>query len=107
MKPDLISVAPLMPKHMDEIAQDFIIHKLPPAGAERDAMLAKLGPNLRFLQTTGFRSGGDAQAAAGAASAAAATVRSTAPVPRIAFPMPMGLFYLARPLTQQPIFPRT
>jgi lactate dehydrogenase-like 2-hydroxyacid dehydrogenase len=53
MKPDLISVAPLMQKHMDEIAQDFTIHKLPPAGSERDTLLAKLGPNLRFLQTTG------------------------------------------------------
>jgi lactate dehydrogenase-like 2-hydroxyacid dehydrogenase len=60
MKPDLISVAPLMPKHMDEIAQDFTIHKLPAGGAERDALLAKLGPNLRFLQTTGFH-GADAK----------------------------------------------
>jgi lactate dehydrogenase-like 2-hydroxyacid dehydrogenase len=59
MKPDLISVAPLMPKHMEQIAEDFTIHKLPLAGTERDALLAKLGPNLRFLQTTGFH-GADA-----------------------------------------------
>ena len=60
MKPDLISMAPLMQKHMDQIAEDFTIHKLPPAGAERDALLAKLGPNLRFLQTTGSH-GADAK----------------------------------------------
>lgn len=60
MKPDLISVAPLMQKHMDQIAEDFTIHKLPPPGAERDALLAKVGPNLRFLQTTGFH-GADAK----------------------------------------------
>ncbi|HEX2115943.1 MAG TPA: 2-hydroxyacid dehydrogenase, partial [Alphaproteobacteria bacterium] len=59
MKPDLISVAPLMAKHMDEIAQDFTIHKLPPAGPERTALLSKVGPNVRFLQTTGFH-GADA-----------------------------------------------
>ena len=60
MKPDLISMAPLMQKHMDQIAEDFTIHKLPAAGAERDALLAKLGPNLRFLQTTGSH-GADAK----------------------------------------------
>jgi hydroxypyruvate reductase len=60
MKPDLISVAPLMQKHMDEIAQDFTIHKMPPAGPERDALLAKVGPTLRYLQTTGFH-GADAK----------------------------------------------
>ena len=60
MKPNLISMAPLMQKHMDKIAEDFTIHKLPPAGAERDALLAKLGPNLRFLQTTGHH-GADAK----------------------------------------------
>jgi lactate dehydrogenase-like 2-hydroxyacid dehydrogenase len=59
MKPDLISVAPLMQKHMDQIAEDFTIHKLPPAGPERDALLAKVGPELRYLQTTGFH-GADA-----------------------------------------------
>jgi lactate dehydrogenase-like 2-hydroxyacid dehydrogenase len=60
MKPDLISVAPLMQKHMDQIAEDFTIHKLPPAGGERDALLAKVGPGLRYLQTTGFH-GADAK----------------------------------------------
>jgi lactate dehydrogenase-like 2-hydroxyacid dehydrogenase len=58
MKPDLISVAPLMPKHMAEIEQDFTIHKLPPA-AERGAFLSKLADKVRFLQTTGFH-GADA-----------------------------------------------
>jgi lactate dehydrogenase-like 2-hydroxyacid dehydrogenase len=58
MKPDLISVAPLMPKHMAEIEQDFTIHKLP-APAERTAFLSKLADKVRFLQTTGFH-GADA-----------------------------------------------
>lgn len=58
MKPDLISVAPLMPKHMSELEQDFTIHKLPPP-AERPALLAKLADKVRFLQTTGFH-GADA-----------------------------------------------
>jgi lactate dehydrogenase-like 2-hydroxyacid dehydrogenase len=60
MKPDLISVAPLMQKHMDQLAEDFTIHKLPPAGPERDALLQKIGPSCRFLQTTGSH-GADAK----------------------------------------------
>lgn len=52
MKPDLISVAPLLAKQMGDLEQDFTIHKLPPA-AERAAFLAKL-QNCRFMQTTGF-----------------------------------------------------
>jgi hydroxypyruvate reductase len=58
MKPDLISVAPLLPKQMAEIEQDFTVHKLPP-GAERPAFLGKLADKVRFLQTTGFH-GADA-----------------------------------------------
>src|SRR5688572_18135982 len=58
MKPDLISVAPLMQKHMDELHQDFTVHKLPPV-QERAAFLAKLADKVRFLQTTGFH-GADA-----------------------------------------------
>ncbi|HEX6980189.1 MAG TPA: 2-hydroxyacid dehydrogenase [Alphaproteobacteria bacterium] len=53
MKPDLISVAPLLPKQMAELEQDFTIHKLPPV-PERPAFLAKLADRVRFLQTTGF-----------------------------------------------------
>jgi lactate dehydrogenase-like 2-hydroxyacid dehydrogenase len=58
MKPDLISVAPLMPKHMAEIEQDFTIHKLTEP-AQRAAFLSKLADKVRFLQTTGFH-GADA-----------------------------------------------
>jgi hydroxypyruvate reductase len=57
MKPDLISVAPLLAKQMAQLEQDFTIHKLPPP-AERGPFLAKL-QSCRFMQTTGFH-GADA-----------------------------------------------
>lgn len=53
MKPDLISVAPLLPRQMKELESDFTIHPLP-APAERPAFLAKLADRVRFVQTTGF-----------------------------------------------------
>lgn len=53
MKPDLISVAPLLPRQMKELESDFTIHALP-GPAERPAFLAKLADRVRFLQTTGF-----------------------------------------------------
>lgn len=53
MKPDLISVAPLLPRQMKELESDFTIHALP-APVERPAFLAKLADRVRFLQTTGF-----------------------------------------------------
>lgn len=58
MKPDLISVAPLLAKQMADLEQDFTVHKLPPP-PERQAFLAKLADRVRFVQTTGFH-GADA-----------------------------------------------
>jgi lactate dehydrogenase-like 2-hydroxyacid dehydrogenase len=54
MKPDLISVAPLMPVAMARLEERFTIRKLPAAAAEQPAFLAGLAEHARFLQTTGF-----------------------------------------------------
>ena len=54
MKPDLISIAPLLPAQMARLAERFTIHALPAADPERGAMLARLADKVRFLQTTGF-----------------------------------------------------
>jgi hydroxypyruvate reductase len=58
MKPDLISMAPLLPAQMAELDKDFTVHKMPPP-AERAAFLKKLGGTVRFLQSTGHH-GADA-----------------------------------------------
>ena len=52
MKPDLISMAPLLPAQMAELEKDFTIHKMPPP-AERAAFLKPLRDKVRFLQSTG------------------------------------------------------
>ncbi len=53
MKPDLISLAPLLPRQMKEIESEFTVHTLPEP-AERPAFLARLADRVRFVQTTGF-----------------------------------------------------
>jgi len=53
MKPDLISVAPLLPRQMKEIESEFTVHTYPASPAERPAFLAKLADRVRFVQTTG------------------------------------------------------
>lgn len=53
MKPDLLSVAPIMPGHMERLAAHFTIHKMP-AEAARAEFLRGVGAGLRFVQTTGF-----------------------------------------------------
>lgn len=58
MKPDLISMAPLLPAQMADLEKDFTIHKMPPA-AERAAFLKPLADKVRFLQSTGHH-GADA-----------------------------------------------
>jgi lactate dehydrogenase-like 2-hydroxyacid dehydrogenase len=58
MKPDLISMAPLLPAQMADLEKDFTIHKMPPP-AERAAFLKPLADKVRFLQSTGHH-GADA-----------------------------------------------
>lgn len=53
MKPDLVSVAPLMAPKMAELDADFTVHRLPPP-PERPAFLAGRRDRVRFMQTTGF-----------------------------------------------------
>lgn len=59
MKPDLISVLPLLPRQMAELEQDFTVHKLP-RPPERASFLARLADRVRFVQTTGG-AGADAE----------------------------------------------
>jgi lactate dehydrogenase-like 2-hydroxyacid dehydrogenase len=54
MKPDLISVSPLMPAAMARLAERFAIHTLPDAAAAQPAFFKGLADRVRFLQTTGF-----------------------------------------------------
>jgi lactate dehydrogenase-like 2-hydroxyacid dehydrogenase len=58
MKPDVLSIAPLVPRQMERLAERFTIRPQPGPGPERERILAELGPNLRFLQTTGFDGAG-------------------------------------------------
>ena len=54
MKPDLVSVEPLRPESMTELAQTFTVHALP---ADRALWASAVGPvadRARFVQTTGF-----------------------------------------------------
>jgi lactate dehydrogenase-like 2-hydroxyacid dehydrogenase len=51
-KPDLISTRKLPASCLARMDEIFTVHALPPAGAERDAMLAKLGASIRFAQTS-------------------------------------------------------
>jgi lactate dehydrogenase-like 2-hydroxyacid dehydrogenase len=54
MKPDLISMAPLMAPAMARLAERFTIRPLPAAAAEQPAFFQGLADRARFLQTTGF-----------------------------------------------------
>jgi lactate dehydrogenase-like 2-hydroxyacid dehydrogenase len=54
MKPDLISMAPLMPAAMARLEERFAIQKLPAAAGEHAAFYKGLADRARFLQTTGF-----------------------------------------------------
>jgi hydroxypyruvate reductase len=54
MKPDLVSVEPLRPQSMEELAQIFTIHALP---LDRNKWVEAVKPvaeRVRFVQTTGF-----------------------------------------------------
>lgn len=53
MRPDLISMAPLMPAAMARLEERFAIQKLPAAAAEQAAFFKGLAERARFLQTTG------------------------------------------------------
>jgi hydroxypyruvate reductase len=54
MKPDLVSVEPLRPQSMEELARIFTVHPLP---VEREKWVDAVRPiadRVRFVQTTGF-----------------------------------------------------
>ena len=51
-KPDLISTSKLPATCLARMDEHFTVHTLPPAGAERDALLARLAGSLRFAQTS-------------------------------------------------------
>lgn len=54
MKPALLMVGPMMPRIMEGVAPLFEVHKLWEA-ADKDALLARIGPATRFMATDGFR----------------------------------------------------
>ncbi|MCW5770429.1 MAG: 2-hydroxyacid dehydrogenase [Rhodospirillaceae bacterium] len=54
MKPDLLMVGPMMPRIVEGLAPLFEVHKLWEA-ADKDALLARIGPTTRFMATDGFR----------------------------------------------------
>ena len=54
MKPDLVSVEPLRPQSMEELAQIFTVHALPLERERWVEAVAPIADRVRFVQTTGF-----------------------------------------------------
>jgi hydroxypyruvate reductase len=54
MKPDLISVEPLRPQSMAELAETFTVHALPADRQSWADAARPLADRVRFVQTTGF-----------------------------------------------------
>jgi hydroxypyruvate reductase len=54
MKPDLVSVEPLRPQSMEELAQIFTVHALPLEREKWVEAVAPIADRVRFVQTTGF-----------------------------------------------------
>ncbi len=52
MRPEIVVVGQLMPTLMEALERDYVIHRLDDA-AGGDALLAKIGPRVRGLATTG------------------------------------------------------
>ena len=54
MKPDLVSVEPLRPQSMEELAQIFTVHALPLDRTKWVDAVKPVADRVRFVQTTGF-----------------------------------------------------
>lgn len=54
MKPDLVSVEPLRPQSMEELAQTFTVHALPLEKEKWVEAVKPVADRVRFVQTTGF-----------------------------------------------------
>ena len=53
-KPDLVSIEPLRPQSMEELARHFTIHQLTMDKSTWVDAVKPLGDRVRFVQTTGF-----------------------------------------------------
>ena len=53
-KPDLVSIEPLRPQSMEELARHFTIHQLTMHKSTWVDAVKPLGDRVRFVQTTGF-----------------------------------------------------
>lgn len=54
MKPDLVSIEPLRPQSMAELAETFTVHALPGDRSRWVEAVAPVAERVRFVQTTGF-----------------------------------------------------
>ena len=54
MKPDLVSIEPLRPQSMAELAETFTVHALPADRSRWVEAVAPMAERVRFVQTTGF-----------------------------------------------------
>jgi len=52
MKPEILMVGPMMPQLMAALERDYIVHRLWEA-PERDALLEKIGSNVKAIATNG------------------------------------------------------
>jgi hydroxypyruvate reductase len=52
MKPEILIVGPMMPQLMVALERDYIVHRLWEA-PDRDALLEKIGPNVKAIATNG------------------------------------------------------
>ena len=53
MKPEIILVEPMMPTIEAGLDRLATVHRLPPPGADRDRLLAEVGPRIRAVVTGG------------------------------------------------------
>jgi hydroxypyruvate reductase len=52
MKPEILMVAPMMPRFMAELERAYTVHRLWEA-SDRDLLLKKVGPNVKAITTNG------------------------------------------------------
>ena len=52
LKPEILMVGPMMPQLMAALERDYIVHRLWEA-PERDALLKKIGSNVKAIATNG------------------------------------------------------
>jgi hydroxypyruvate reductase len=52
MKPEILMVAPMMPRFMAELERAYTVHRLWEA-SDRDLLLKKVGPNIKAITTNG------------------------------------------------------